>query len=426
MVYNKTLVDKVLSSKLGNELLSLTGLVMIGYAVFSFDRLTPFPSVSALIPTVGTGLVIFYSSPETISGRVLGSKLLVGVGLISYSLYFWHYPILVFAKHLLPQDDYLVNRSLFLIASFLIAFVSWKVIERPFRDKGRISAKALLASLSFALSILLIIGVIGHVSNGFDQRKFDGLILSEMNSFGGNGYALQGSNRVSKGHVTMLYGDSHALQIAPELDKYLTENNKPFTWLLGSACISLENIYNEYKKDNRKHCKGLYNQMLQRLNGEVEHLILAYRWDKLIKRRDGRRIGRVSESLEAQQLVISDLASLIKLTPKNIKVIIVGNVPATNLHEEGGYVKCVQKKPIASCAIKFNEKEGEMYSFNQQLQLFAESFKEKVVFVNPYDALCKDSECRVREGRKLYYSDHAHLTGWGAQNVTGLILNKLN
>ena len=66
---------------------SLIGLALILYAIFAFDRKTPFPGLYALVPTVGTGLLMLCATRETLTGRLLGNRLLVGIGLISYSAY---------------------------------------------------------------------------------------------------------------------------------------------------------------------------------------------------------------------------------------------------------------------------------------------------------------------------------------------------
>ena len=82
-----------------NQALSLLGFGMIVYSIISFDKATPFPSLYALIPTIGTGLLILCAVPKTFVHKLLSLKFIVGIGLISYSAYLWHQPLLVFARH---------------------------------------------------------------------------------------------------------------------------------------------------------------------------------------------------------------------------------------------------------------------------------------------------------------------------------------
>lgn len=81
-----------------NQLMSLAGISLIAWAIFFFDDNTPFPGVWGLLPVVGTALVILFATPATLGGRLLGTRALVGTGLISYSAYLWHQPLLAFAR----------------------------------------------------------------------------------------------------------------------------------------------------------------------------------------------------------------------------------------------------------------------------------------------------------------------------------------
>jgi peptidoglycan/LPS O-acetylase OafA/YrhL len=81
--YRKQAIRTILSHKLIDEVLGLLGLLMIGYGIFVFDETTPFPGFYALVPTIGTGLIILFSSSQTMAGRLLSSKPMVAIGLIS-------------------------------------------------------------------------------------------------------------------------------------------------------------------------------------------------------------------------------------------------------------------------------------------------------------------------------------------------------
>ena len=142
---------------------------MISYAVYVFDKGTPFPSLYALVPTVGTGLIILLSSSQTMVGRLLSIKPLVAVGLISYGAYLWHWPLLVFARHLSLTEPSELTFAILALLSFPLAYLSWRYIEKPFRTKSIFSRKAIF-TLSFIGSVLFItVGLAGHFSNGFED-----------------------------------------------------------------------------------------------------------------------------------------------------------------------------------------------------------------------------------------------------------------
>ena len=168
-LYRKQTVQILLSHKSVNEALGLLGLLMISYAVYVFDKGTPFPSLYALVPTVGNGLIILFSSSQTMVGRLLSIKHLVAVGLISYGAYLWHWPLLVFARHLSLTEPSELTFAILALLSFPFAYLSWRYIEKPFRTKSIFSRKAIF-TLSFIGSVLFItVGLAGHFSNGFED-----------------------------------------------------------------------------------------------------------------------------------------------------------------------------------------------------------------------------------------------------------------
>ena len=129
--------NEYLKSHITNQILSLLGFVMIVYSIVAFDDTTPFPSLYALIPTIGTGLLILSAVPNTFVHRLLSFSPLVGIGLISYSAYLWHHPLLAFARHRQigeVSDFFLITLC---IASLLMAYFSWRYVEKPFRKKRK-------------------------------------------------------------------------------------------------------------------------------------------------------------------------------------------------------------------------------------------------------------------------------------------------
>lgn len=81
------------------EVAGICGLAAIGYAIFVFNDKTPFPSLYGLLPVVGTMVLLAFATEDTYIGRLFRTKALVGIGLISYSVYLWHQPLLAFARY---------------------------------------------------------------------------------------------------------------------------------------------------------------------------------------------------------------------------------------------------------------------------------------------------------------------------------------
>jgi peptidoglycan/LPS O-acetylase OafA/YrhL len=170
-LYRKQTIQTLLSHKFLAEALGLLGLLMIGYSIFAFDEKTPFPSLYALIPTCGAGLIILFSSSQTLVGRLLSAKLLVGIGLISYSAYLWHQPLLAFVRYqgFAQSGSWLLPGLV--ILTFPLAYLSWRFVEKPFRNKSSFNQKAIFRFALTGSLMFIGIGGIGHFSDGFKQRS---------------------------------------------------------------------------------------------------------------------------------------------------------------------------------------------------------------------------------------------------------------
>jgi hypothetical protein len=216
-----------LKSHTVNQALSLLGFGMIAYSIIAFDEATPFPSLYALIPTIGTGLLILCAVPKTFIHKLLSMKFIVGIGLISYSAYLWHQPLLAFARHkyrLLGDtpDPILIGLC---GASLIMAWFSWKFVEAPFREKHifnrtRIFYSSVLSGIAFCG-----IGLFLHVTISQPDRvllsekeilipkKYEGFVqqgreCSFPNLLKGDKYCeIFGQGQLGK---IIIIGDSHA------------------------------------------------------------------------------------------------------------------------------------------------------------------------------------------------------------------------
>jgi peptidoglycan/LPS O-acetylase OafA/YrhL len=222
------------------EITSYVGLVGILVPCFIYTSATPFPGLAALPPCLGTALIIWANGPfadgtsTTSLKGLLASRPAVFVGLISYSLYLWHWPILAFGRYYFLEPQTAGRRLAMIGIAFLLAIVSWRFIESPFRRRSLCSSRksiygfaATTLATSFALGLILII------MHGFPQRmpkhlwssdpQDDFQNLKEMTTadiVSGNLLPL-GVRGLSQPTSVLLWGDSHAMAALPAFDELL-------------------------------------------------------------------------------------------------------------------------------------------------------------------------------------------------------------
>jgi len=271
LLIGTALTLKPLPDSQGNttrNILSILGLLLIVLAVFCYNPQTLFPGLAAAIPCVGSALIIASGhSRATFIGRILSWRPLVFIGLISYSLYLWHWPVIVLNNlgvtlnldSVLPSRwgflalSQTISKTIQILASFLLAILSWRFIERPFRSRPQHIARAPLFALS-AVTMLFIFICSGLVvyENGFPNRfppravevasfltppgastlgELDGCTITNKNEAAvfSDAQCLRGDPEKSY----LLVGDSHAGSLWNGLKSSMPETNIVFAGVWG-------------------------------------------------------------------------------------------------------------------------------------------------------------------------------------------------
>lgn len=222
-----------------SSFLSSMGLLMVIIPIFIFDEVTLFPSLWALFPTLGTALIIYYCRPNTVVYSILSNKIFIGIGLISYSAYLWNQPIFAFMRHQNILAINTITMTASIAATLLLAFLSWKYIEQPFRDKIKWTSKSVWL-FSLCSSIFLIaIAIVIIINDGFKGRfKLSGPLTienfdlpkrsngwcfysvdsNELLELGSKGFECKLGDATKPPRV-LLFGDSYAGMYEPLWDR---------------------------------------------------------------------------------------------------------------------------------------------------------------------------------------------------------------
>ena len=155
-----------------NNFLALVGLTAIIFSIFIYDEEIPFPSLYTIVPVFGVVLLVLYADKNTFAAKILSTKVFVGTGLISYSLYLWHQPILAFTRIYKREPLTDLFTYIIILSTLLLAIFTWKFVESPFRNKARFSSARIFGLSSCMIIIFISIGLYLDRSNGAPSRMF--------------------------------------------------------------------------------------------------------------------------------------------------------------------------------------------------------------------------------------------------------------
>ena len=172
--------------KLYNLFFQIIGLSLIIFSVIYFDDDINHPSYLTFIPVAGTSLIIWFSQKENLIIKILSSRMFVGTGLISYSLYLWHYPIFAFGR--LQQELPSIKDKLeWLILTFILSIITYYIIEKPFRLKyKKFNFTKISKIIPISIIVLITVNTYNIKNKGFVKRQ----LITENFFLDQKGYAL--------------------------------------------------------------------------------------------------------------------------------------------------------------------------------------------------------------------------------------------
>jgi peptidoglycan/LPS O-acetylase OafA/YrhL len=404
-----------------NNLLSFIGLLAILLSIFFYDEYTPFPSFYTLLPITGILLIILYSGGSTITTKFLSTKVLVGIGLISYSAYLWHHSLFAFARIRFFQP----SETLFLFLSFLslfLAYFSWKYIEMPFRDENKVLKKQRHVFLSSFIGILFFssVGLYGHFSNGFadiTKTRQDLFHLGQRTEINpGMDIACESylsfSDRCTNSDKpeVLLWGDSYAMHLFQGINS--SSSNLKIRQLTHSACSPIEGLSVYDPKNARgivwaEKCIDFNKQTLNWLeeNPSVKFVIISssFEWVEGFQVINSDGLQKTS-NLELATKHLRETIDTIK--EMGIAVVLVSPPPKSKLD----IGNCLQHKYTFENNLTCD---FEHYKSDPNFK-FVEAMEEYINVYWIHDEICFQGNCRSEIDNKFIFRDFSHLSREGS------------
>ena len=393
----------VLESSLTHNLLAVLGIILIFIPILFYSKSTLFPGFTALVPVVGTVLVVAFANQHTFVARMLSCKILVSIGLLSYSLYLSHNVVFALSRNIgIPLSSISIQATLIFISLF-VAMVSYFCVEKPLRHIK--SSKSVYLFSSFALiTIFASGGYFLHKTDGLKQWKLEALPpelsalvidsaaeIYERRQIKYNVLptAKTPFNGDSESHKVLILGDSKSEDLYVAIATNYADTKYQFRWLYHDD-VAMNNEFPE-----RSSLPAEEYRVASELLAEADEIVLSATWQY--------------QSIYG----VVDFVSFLEELDKKVSI-----VSTANFNDVASVSYSIAKRNMAT-------PDEESYLYEQiradwrrqyfQLKESLERQATDVRFLEKFHAFCDIDlkKCSLRDSGGWYIYDSGHLTANG-------------
>ena len=286
-----------------NSFLAILGISALIGSALSFNDSTPFPGVYALLPVLGTAALLssIGAWPQPLKWLAT-NRVAVWLGKISYPLYLWHWPVLVLPIALFARELKLWERIVALLITVVLAELTTRFVEEPLRLK-KLAPRSVILSTAIAMVCALIVGLgiaqsttSSILVNGkqvtlasIELRPTpyeDGCHLNYHESIS----PICEFGKIDSKNIVVLYGDSHAVQWFPALEKLAVEKGFKLITLTKSACPSIDVVRESVGAFKMSNCATWRENAIARIAKAKPDLIILSSFEHFVPQGDPRKV----------------------------------------------------------------------------------------------------------------------------------------
>ncbi len=416
------------------NLVSIAGLVLLIASSLVLTDQSSFPGINAFWPCLGVVLLIVSGEQAVVNKKLLSIRPMVFVGLISYSLYLWHWPLVAFVNYF-EIDKTLEISSAIVLASLVLAIISWKFIEQPFRHIKLSPPKMWFSTLAALVCISLVVSLLVRSNQGFESRFFvkgwknREATVSPKNCLSASPQdyperCLLGKQGAEPTFV--IWGDSHADTMVQTISEYASTQGAAGLAFIKHSCPSVAGTLRVgpsagLGKNFVSECAAYTDAAFEYLqkNTSVETVILnsAYNWYMRASTEDGIPILIKKDTGEGHgKVVLALVETANKLVSSGKKVIIV--MPHYTLAKpRAAIVKHDTFGMSGTLSMSF----AQAATYHEKLDALLDKYNldQTVHRVYPSTYLCHDQDvCRyIDASGNLFVSDGSHLSKIAAEKI---------
>jgi len=418
-----------------NHLTSTIGLVLIIASALILSPASPFPGINAIYPTLGSALLIYShnSSSAGIGNRLLSYRPIVFLGLISYSLYLWHWPLFAYAKYMGIEQPPTLKFALVGVAGVL-AYLSWKYVEQPFRRAHYKSLWSASRSLVFAPGcVVLIAAAVMIFGNGLPDR-FSAELLNMDKALNSASHVERSSchsasrefDRLPQENCLMgisdriaqpdglLIGDSHANHLAGFVSVIAKDAGRVIQDYTMDQCPPIFDVNWGISEGFAERCAKRNELAKSHITStNFTHILLAASWPYYGSNRlfiENRRIDDVDARSEYLRVKFSETIEFI--IANNKVPVVFDDVPSLSGVDPG----CPVKRELFNQSLDCRTNETHNPFMDELLDSMEEQFPS-LIRINLKEIVCKNGKCELELANVPLYLDTDHLNLEGSTRI---------
>jgi len=422
------------------SIVSILGFFILIYGFININKKVSFPGFWAIIPVLGTVLIIAVGPNGVINRTILSNKIAVWFGLISFPLYLWHWPLLSFLRIIEGENPSIWIRVLAVLLSITLAWVTYKLIEYPIRIGKFKASRIILPLLILLMSFIGLTGYIVYIKDGFIHRKAAQIedvyeyglhwngwsqcdqVKSDASGLGGC-FILSPNKPID----VLLIGDSHAGHLATGLRDVFLGNTENIAVMLYAGC------YPSYPVKTPSavyfNCPGQF------ISRALDYAIKTPSVKTVVL--SGYPALHIQQSRFHESSVLTDdqiiknLDAFDEGTRQTLKALINANKKVIYILDVPELLKdpksCTQRIYARGCEINI-PKEAYLNRNKDFLRLIDTYRKEfpSVIFVNSSEYFCDDEQCYGNKDGTLLYATRDHLTPNGSRYLVNSFRHLFN
>lgn len=405
------------------EALAILGLLLISSTYVFVTAETPYPGIATLPVIAGSVLVLAFATDGTLVARLLSFRVLVTTGLLSYSLYLWHQPVFAFARLRGQTDPSTIQSGLLILLCFLLAYVSYRWVEKPLRRPHSLPAmRAFSAAAAFG-AVLVCIGGTLDGADGFPNRVPDLKKITEVSA--GLDRKCNGNFlpecRTSSAPTVAIWGDSYAMHLvdgilASSPHAKLIQLNKdacgPFLNLAPVLAGKTEKWRHECLEHNLRVRELLSSQQ------SIRYVILASKFRQYLNAEEVhlRGSGRLPTSPD---LILANFRETLAWIRSIGKIPVIFEPPPRSGSDSA---LCQARASLIGSELECRLPTSEVNAFDAQVLSLLGKVSRDYPVVSIRNYLCDDAFCRVELNGMSLFQDNGHFSRQGSREL-GELLN---